>query len=72
MYQLTVTVNETIGCYICRAVISSVDQWDRVVTIATTGPTYLELDPAFLEDDLLQVLQICERFVRSKIDTPIS
>lgn len=70
MYQLQLTVQETIGAMICSAAISSVDQWGKVILIATSGPTYLEIDPAFIEDDLLQLLRSAERFVRLQIDSP--
>jgi len=70
MYQLTVTVSETIGCYICKLVISSVDQFGSVTRIAASRPTYLEVDPVFLEDDIVQILRASERFVRKMADTP--
>lgn len=72
MYQLSVTVIETLGCYICTAAISSRDQFGRVTQVASSAPTYLETDPAFLEDDLLQILRAAERFVRLRIDPPAS
>ncbi len=70
MYQLSVTVTETIGCYVCRIALSSRDQWGRTVQVSSTGPSYLEVDPVFLEDDLLQILRAAERYVRNCIDSP--
>lgn len=70
MYQLSLSINETIGAYICHACVSSVDQFGVVTTVATTANTFLEVDDPFLEDDLLRILRSAERYVRMLVESP--
>lgn len=70
MYQLTVTVVETLGAYVCKGVISERDQFGVVRTIATRAPSYLESDDPFLEDGFTEILRAAERYARLMRESP--
>lgn len=70
MYQLHVTVHESIGCYICSAALSSTDQSGRTVTVLQANPAYLELSPDHSEEDFADLLEAVARYARILLDTP--
>jgi len=70
MYQISLTVQSTIGCWICRAVISDTDQFGRVTTVAVTDPSYLEVDPDEMQDELTDIFKVVERYAKILLDTP--
>lgn len=70
MYQLHMTVHESIGCYICSASLSSTDQHGRTITVLTATPAYLELAEDHQEEDFADLLQAVARYARILLDTP--
>lgn len=70
MYQLHVTVHETIGAYICSAVISSTDQFGATQQFAAGEPAYLEIPEEHSEEDFTDLLLAAARYARILLDTP--
>lgn len=70
MYQLQVSIHETVGAYVCHASISSSEQDGRVVQIASTVNSFIEHDDPWLDDDLTNILRAAERYVRLLVESP--
>lgn len=70
MYQLHLTVHETIGAYVCSTVVSDVAQSGQVTQVAKSVPRYLEVDPRLVEDEFAGLLDALARYVRIMTDSP--
>jgi len=70
MYTLTVTIHETIGAFVCQAVISEVDQWGKTYPVAKTQRAYLEPLEDGIPEDIAELLKALARYGRILSDSP--
>lgn len=70
MYQLHVSVQETIGAFICQAHLSDHDQWGTVVKIGSSIPAYLSPDADGIPEDLNELFRVLARYAAILIDSP--
>lgn len=70
MYQLQVTVIETMGAYVCSAALSETDQFGRTTLVTSTGHRYLDVDPAAVPDDFAAILNALARFADLVLESP--
>lgn len=70
MYQLHVSIHETIGAYICSATISEVDQWGRVRTLAKARKAFLSPEDDGIPEDLGSLFSCLERYASILAESP--
>lgn len=70
MYQLHVSIQETIGAYICAATISEVDQWGRVTTLAKARKAFLSQSDDGIPEDLGELFKCLERYAAILAESP--
>lgn len=62
MYNLHLTVRETVGAFVCTVAISDTDEWGRTTLIAGQEALVEAPDPD--EDPLAQILEAGARWLR--------
>jgi len=70
MYTLSVTIHETVGAFVCSAVISEVDQWGKVYTVAKAKRAYLEQLEDGIPEDIGELLRALVRYATFLSDSP--
>lgn len=70
MYQINVTVIETIGAYVCSGAISESDQFGHTQQIAVIKPVYLEGDDLLMRDPVGNLISALSRFASLMAESP--